>query len=324
MHGTTSARFTYTPGLKKGWTQWHLNAPETANPGDALTDDQASREVLYLVPHQGDTATTYAWDRASQGWVRKSPATNPRPSKSAFAFHEATGKAVLFGGLIDTVQDKGDGIIKVTYKTDNTTWIWDGTDWSIASPAVNPPARYRASIAYDAARKNIVLFGGCRDYGCVYRLNDTWTWDGSNWKQENPSASPSARDRAAMAYDPATSSTILIGGAASSGVASDTWVWDGQNWSELQPAQAAPARFGAGLAYSPADSGLVLYGGRTAQNGQTVFLDDTWIWNGSSWAQANTTTSPKITDEIAGMIYDAELNAVVVIGGDLVWSWGGR
>jgi hypothetical protein len=325
ISGTTDngGRFTYIAGNPKGWTQWHLNPPE-AEPGDALSDDPLTREVLYMVPHQGDTATTYAWDRASQGWVRKNATTNPRPSKSAFAFDVATGKALLFGGLIDTVQDKGDGILKITYKTDNSTWLWDGTNWSIANSAINPPPRYRASIAYDAAHSKIVLFGGCRDYGCVDRLNDTWTWDGSNWKQESPSVSPSARNRAAMAYNQATSSIILFGGATTNGVVSDTWAWSGQNWSELQPAQPAPARYGSGLAYSPADSGLVLYGGRTYQGGQIVILDDTWIWNGSSWTQASTPASPKITTEIAGMIYDTALNAVVVIGDDAVWSWGGR
>src|SRR5262249_15876680 len=150
----------------------------------------------------------------------------------AFAFHEATGKAVLFGGLIDTVQDNGDGIMKVTYAPDNTTWIWDGMNWSAANLPVNPPARYRPSIAYDAAHRKIVLFGGCHDYRWFYRLNDTWTWDGSAWKQESPTVSPSARASAAMAYNPATGIVILFGGAAMDGSKAETWAWDGQNWSE--------------------------------------------------------------------------------------------
>jgi CubicO group peptidase (beta-lactamase class C family) len=329
LHGTTkdSGRFTYKPGSAKGWTQWHLPPPSIYNHGDALTNDPVTREVLYMVPQQGDSDLTFAWDRASQGWVLKRPPTDPRPSKGAFAFHEATGKAVLFGGLIDTVQDNGDGSIKVTYTTDNTTWIWDGMNWSVANPPVSPSARYRASIAYDAAHKKIVLFGGCRDYRCAFRLNDTWTWDGSTWKQESPTVSPSARAAAAMAYSPATGTVILFGGAAMDGAKNDTWAWDGQNWSELHPPNAIPpARVATGLAYSPADSGLVLYGGSTSliPLPSTVHLDDTWIWNGSSWVQANTTTSPKMTDEIAGMTFGTALNAVVLIGGDLVWVWGGR
>src|SRR5262249_40143865 len=152
---------------------------------------------------------------------------------------------------------------KVTYAVDNTTWIWDGMNWSVANPPVSPSARYRASIAYDAAHRKIVLFGGCRDYRCIYPLNDTWTWDGSTWKQESPTGSPSARAAAAMAYSPATGTVILFGGWTTGGPKAETWTWDGQNWSELQPPNTIPpARVGAGLAYSPADSGLVLYGGR--------------------------------------------------------------
>jgi hypothetical protein len=102
------------------------------------------------------------------------------------------------------------------------------------------------------------------------------------------------------------------------------WAWDDQNWSALHPANTIPpARVDAGLAYSPVDSGLVLYGGRTSLNPSGVHLDDTWIWNGS-WVQANTTTSSKMISEIAGMTYDTVLNAVVLIGGDLVWVWGDR
>jgi hypothetical protein len=320
-----AGRFTYTTGVSKGWTQWHL-PPQV---GDAVTNDPLSREILYMVPQQGDIDLTYGWSPATQGWVLKHPLTSPPSSRGAFAFHETTGKEVLFGGLIVTVTDEGDGITKTSYSTDNTTWIWDGVNWSAASTPVSPPARFHASIAYDAAHRKIVLFGGCghvlRYGGCTSPLNDTWTWDGSTWKKENPSVTPTARSQAAMAYYPTAGNTMLSGGLTSAGVASDTWVWDGQNWLEVKPpASVPPARYGAGLGYSPLDGGLVLYGGRTYQANQIVPLDDTWIWNGSSWSQAFPVTTPKMTDEIAGMTYDTALNAVALIGGDVVWVWGGR
>src|SRR5882724_10326970 len=43
-------------------------------------------------------------------------------------------------------------------------------------------------------------------------LGDTWIWDGDDWAQATPSASPPARYAASMAYDPDTGSAVLFGG----------------------------------------------------------------------------------------------------------------
>src|SRR2546429_77956 len=66
--------------------------------------------------------------------------------------------------------------------------------------ATNPPVQMDSSMAYDAATHTVVLFGG----GDRFLLNDTWTWDGSDWTQQAPATSPPIRQRASMAYDNAT------------------------------------------------------------------------------------------------------------------------
>jgi hypothetical protein len=56
-------------------------------------------------------------------------------------------------------------------------WTWT------EQPATGPPARSRASMAYDAARDVTVLFGGI-DCGSPFSdCGDTWTWDGTQWSQ---------------------------------------------------------------------------------------------------------------------------------------------
>jgi hypothetical protein len=44
-------------------------------------------------------------------------------------------------------------------------------------------------MAYDAATHTVVLFGGisqkCTRRGCPV-LDDTWTWNGSDWTQQTP------------------------------------------------------------------------------------------------------------------------------------------
>ena len=46
--------------------------------------------------------------------------------------------------------------------------------WTKQAPAASPPARSAASMAYDAATGNVVLFGGT---GSAFRVQgDTWSW----------------------------------------------------------------------------------------------------------------------------------------------------
>jgi hypothetical protein len=68
---------------------------------------------------------------------------------------------VLFGGFAGSTNYLAD------------TWAYDGTTWSLQSPATSPPARSGASMAYDAATGQMVLIGGLTNGGY---LADTWTY----------------------------------------------------------------------------------------------------------------------------------------------------
>jgi hypothetical protein len=54
--------------------------------------------------------------------------------------------------------------------------------WTQQHPATSPPARYGASMSYDQATGDAVLFGGVGSSGSY--LGDTWTWNGTTWTQE--------------------------------------------------------------------------------------------------------------------------------------------
>jgi hypothetical protein len=50
-------------------------------------------------------------------------------------------------------------------------WAWDGTDWTeLSGPTPGP--RRAGGVAYDAARDEMVVFGGLRDSDQY--LGDTW------------------------------------------------------------------------------------------------------------------------------------------------------
>ena len=82
-------------------------------------------------------------------------------------------------------------------------------------------------MAYDAARGEVVLFGG---FGHA-RLGDTWTWDGTDWTKQHPAHSPDARQEMGMTWDDARGHVILFGGFDGAALG-DTWTWDGTDWSE--------------------------------------------------------------------------------------------
>lgn len=165
--------------------------------------------------------------------------------------------------------------------------------WTQVSPSNAPPPRYGAAMAYDSIHHQVVLFGGegpvTNVYGPVPNLNDTWTWDGTTWTQKFPQNSPSPRSGHSMAFDSDLGVVVLFGGftggVQNGGFLNDTWTWDGTNWTQ-QPQQpifaAPPARSGATMAYDSIHHQTVLFSGQ----GQGVLnvLNDTWLWDGSSWS----------------------------------------
>jgi uncharacterized protein (TIGR03437 family) len=194
-------------------------------------------------------------------------------------------------------------------------------------------------MAYDSAHGQVVLFGGSSGSATVV-LNDTWVWDGSNWTQKSPQASPPSRSGLAMAYDSVHNQVVLFGGTIPPlvKVFGDTWTWDGANWTQESPQTLPSPRIYSAMAYDSAHDQVVLFGGfEYRTNGATYeidFLNDTWLWDGSNWTQASPQTSPSGRDGIA-MAYDSAHSQVVLFGGGVAtnnlmpvpgadtWIWSG-
>ena len=242
--------------------------------------------------------------------------SQPQPREAATMVADpATGKLVLFGGLIrepNTV-----GIV-------NDTWVWSGTAWKRLSPPTSPRPRFDAAMSADPATGTVVLFGGDvvlssqTTQGTTF--NDTWTWNGraKTWTEQVPVLSPPVRRAAAMAPDPVSGTVVLFGGTAGTGrdVLGDTWTWDGtaKTWTLETPAVSPPPRSDATMVYDKTRRQLVLFGGQ-ADDGSR--LNDTWTWNGAAgaWTQPTPPISPPGRYQ-ASMAYDAFRKRVVLFGGD--------
>ncbi len=194
--------------------------------------------------------------------------------------------------------------------------------WTQQSPSSSPPARYLATMAWDASTGQVVLFGGEDSSGY---LGDTWTWNGTTWTQQSPSASPPARAFATMAWDASTGQVVLFGGYGNSGVLGDTWTWNGTAWTQQSPSTSPAARYLAMTAWDASSGQMVLFGGFNSSG----YLADTWTWNGTTWTQQTPSASPPARNA-AAMAYDASSGQVVLFGGygnsgylNDTWTWNG-
>ena len=242
------------------------------------------------------------------------------------AYDRAHRKTVLFGGSTGDVPNLGD------------TWTFDGSSatWTQQLPSTAPSERAGPGMAYDAATRTVVLFGGRNDIAQV-QFQDTWIWDGTTWKQEFPKVSPPGRslDGGGMAYDNATATVVLFGGSGGNGAAfGDTWVWNGvrKTWTQQFPSVSPPARAGHTMAYDAATRTVVVFGGSDSAGN---YLGDTWAWDGTTgtWTQHFPTAAPSPRVD-ANSAYDRRLGKIALFGGfnchsnceffGDTWTWGGR
>jgi uncharacterized protein (TIGR03437 family) len=281
---------------------WTEQNPQTAPPpryGHAMAFDSAHGQVV-LFGGEGANglflSDTWVWDGSI--WTQKFPVNSPRARYlHAMAYDSVHGQVVLFGGSYTD----NNGIIHFL----SDTWLWDGSNWTQEPllPTV-PLARYGHAMAFDSAQGQVVLFGGISEFnspaaGAV--LSDTWVWDGSNWTEESPQTSPSARAGHATAFDSAHGQTVLFGGYDQSSThLNDTWVWDGSNWTEESPQTSPSMRQGHAMAYDSTHGQAVMFGGSPSAPASlsvpTPVLGDTWIWIGAPL------TTPAAGPSISGVV----------------------
>ena len=157
------------------------------------------RQKTVLFDTQGRT-----WEYDGTDWTRVSTSASPSArSLAAAVFDAGHCRTLLFGGEPNT------GSPNALFDT----WSYDGINWTQFNNAPPPPGRWGHAMAFDTSRGRIVLFGG---YGPAYPggtdMNDTWEFDGTNWVQVFPQASPPSLAQAGMLYDQSRDRIVLFGG----------------------------------------------------------------------------------------------------------------
>ncbi|MEO7732415.1 MAG: kelch repeat-containing protein, partial [Kofleriaceae bacterium] len=262
----------------------------------------------------------WEWDGAD--WHRALYATTPSiRTGAAMAYDDVHATAVMFGGQpnkLDQGFSLGPGMAD--------TWLWDGSSWRLQLPAVSPPPRVLAAMAFDTARGRTVMFAGAGQSPLGFSLDDTWEWDGAAWTERHPATRPPPHVGHAMAYDAARDRTVMVGDILADGTL-DQWQWDGTTWTSLAPASRPPGRFSTALAYDAERQKVVMFGG----TGRPGLFGDTWEWDGTSWIDRSPASGPVPAPRVLHTLtYDPVRRRVVLFGGQAgtsslndVWEWDG-
>jgi N-acetylneuraminic acid mutarotase len=204
---------------------------------------------------------TWTWDGTA--WTQQN-VTGPSPRAGA-AMATLGNTVVLFGGGDEHFHQMTD------------TWSWDGSTWAQLT-VTGPEARSGASMA--TLNNAVVMFGGMNlpAKAAPRILGDTWTWNGTSWKQQSV-VGPDARSVASASTLGGV--VVLFGGAEDCALAGDTWTWNGSSWKQ-QEVTGPSAREDASAATM--NGNVVLFGGTTPC---LDVQDDTWTWDGATWKKVN-------------------------------------
>jgi len=260
------------------------------------------------VPGHAAPSDPTAASFASDVWQSQAvPSGFPEVGGFSLASDPADHSVVLFGGCGGGSCDVGS----------NTTWVESNGVWTALSPAVSPPARWGAMMAWDPVDGYVLLFGGNQD---GHLFNDTWAFKNGSWNPVVPSGpAPPATEGGALTYDPSDRVMILYGGTACA-AGCPTWVYSGGTWSEWNIYPAPPARLGEALAEDDSNDGALLYGGYNATLGT---LYDTWLFSNHTWTEETPGANPpRVADPVAA--WDASLDTVVLSGSNGTWAFSDR
>jgi N-acetylneuraminic acid mutarotase len=316
LFGAGSSTSTWTWN-GSNWRPALLVPPNNAAYLGKMVYDTARAEAILFGT---DLSITWAWNGST--WTERLPsAVPPGRFEYAIAYDAARHETVLFGGCTTIIGFLCQGAL-------GDTWVWNGATWTERLPATSPPARGFHTMTYDAARGEVVLWGGLGGCpgSCSGPVNDTWVWDGTNWTQRLAPNAPPGLSGAAMTYDLARAEVVLFGGQCSLVVCGQTWTWNGSDWSQRSPGTGPPGREAHVLAYDAAIGGVVLFGGLLrSRSGDGFPTDDTWIWNGTTWTEVVLDVRP-LPQYGHVMAYHAASSRVILFGGrgaeDDTWFFG--
>jgi Galactose oxidase, central domain len=242
-----------------------------------------------------------------------------RRCRRAVVFLEATMKFFPLGGATA-------GVVFALASTLAPIGIWTNVQ-----PPTSPPYRAGEGLAFEPLSGLVVAYGGVPNHFADPVFNDTWAFDGSSWTQLFPVVNPGLRLNVYLAQSPSIGRLVLFGGAFPVNVANGTtWEFDTQSvtWTNETPIGPSPSpRQLAQLVYDSWRGRTVLFGGTNGPT--TTFYNDTWEWDGTSWANVSPAGQAPSARAWHAMAFDSARGRTVLFGGyngrqlGDTWEWDG-
>lgn len=266
--------WTFADGI---WTYHNLTGPSPREFA-AMAYDVKDKEVVLFGGdccggYQGSNDVSFkdTWTFAHLQWTKLTPVPSPGNRTAAvMAWDGKDNYIVLFGGLnTATYNDLGD------------TWAFSGGAWTKMTPTIvnstkPPKVRERASMTWDPADNEVLLYGGYST-AAFNTLNDTWGYQNDNWTKINTTRTPGLMDDAAMTYDAPLGHVVLVpgdtlylGGTLPGGL----WEFSANNWVSLYFSPAPVKRTETQMVWDGADQYALLFGGNENLGG--LRLSDSW------------------------------------------------
>lgn len=235
------------------WQELYPATAPSPRAGGTLVDDPALDGVLLFGGSNSTTVFNETWLFRGGSWTLLPEPVHPSARVSAAGAYDPTlGQVLLFGGNNLTADF-------------NDSWILLGNgSWTPAPTAGGPAPRTDSAMTFDPSLGEPILFGGTNftfsGTGWVV-YNDTWGFHGGTWAELPLVTTPTAREAAGLADDPAAGSVVLFGGETTTAVLNDTWELGPGGWQRVATVGAPPTLFYPGLAYDPQFQVLREFGG---------------------------------------------------------------
>jgi hypothetical protein len=309
------------------WTRLAITGPTPRFDAAIAYDGWRGKSVLFGGHAIDDLDDLWEWSWSAGGpsgsWQSVASTGTPCARVGArLVFDTAKGHLLLFGGADlppddIPVENFGYKFFADLYELDPATRTWREHKPTVTA-ATPPGNRTHLAAALDADSRSVVVAGGSGNScgGCPPHIYDeAWRFvpETLSW-----SALPSLSSRrvdAAMAFDPARHTMLLLGGALGTTPVDELVELTGGSW--VAPSSTGgppPARYAAELAVDPATNTVLLFGGQA--NGTTA-LGDLWLWDGdaATWSQPTTTGTPPVGRGHFGMAVNPIAHALVLFGG---------
>ncbi len=238
-------------------------------------------------------------------WVNVTNGIQPGKRVGFMAFDSKRNNIILFGG---------EGYIGASPFILNDTWKYNSATQTWTKLTEAGPGRRLMPIVYDSARDRIIGFGGL---SLTQSFNETWEFNPNTntWTNITTTGVPPA-GAGSMVYDSLRDKVVLFMGASSTSTSiNETWEYNPgtSTWTKINTATPS-SRMVFSMAYIEDKGVSVLFGGIDFST--LTFLNDTWLYNGSTqkWTQLFPGASP--SGRLAPMAYDSDENKVVLYGGE--------